>query len=361
MLPKGTDWKILAQCDGQAVRLLVEYGTRSAETIVRLKPIEQFNKLCDTSLVMKKCFELCLKSYEDLRGYFEVRHDQYDGYRLLYVGVGSIPAFTVFKSTVKGYLVDIPEGISDLSIVTRTKGRSKKKIQLMLGPIRFVNSDCDPNCEYDFSSCHKIVRLRSLKTLKTGEEVTVKYGDEYFDKAECRCLTCGSASVDSVVIPREINIELPNSPQVETTLIPETEDRQNSNGNTSTPRGFNSRKMNSSKSVRQHAKILSFLETVEFGLAQSTVSLEDADIPNDASFTSEMCLQSTESSYRETNDCNIVTGDILETPSPEISDVEEDFVSPPSLEMTCPISSINEQNEKGWDVESFLNGISYFF
>ena len=44
----------------------------------------------------------------------------------------------------------------------------------MLGPIRFINSDCEPNCEYDFSSLDKtLVRLRTLKKLETNDEVLV--------------------------------------------------------------------------------------------------------------------------------------------------------------------------------------------
>ena len=44
----------------------------------------------------------------------------------------------------------------------------------MLDPIRFINSDCEPNCEYDFSSLDKtLVRLRTLKKLKTNDEVLV--------------------------------------------------------------------------------------------------------------------------------------------------------------------------------------------
>ena len=61
---------------------------------------------------------------------------------------------------------------------------------LLVGPMRFVNSDCDPNCEYDFSSSDGVVQLKVKRTAYPGSEVLVKYGDEFFEKNTCRCQTC---------------------------------------------------------------------------------------------------------------------------------------------------------------------------
>ena len=57
--------------------------------------------------------------------------------------------------------------------------------------MRFVNSDCEPNCEYDFP-CQDptIVRLRTLKTVHENMENNLMYGPELFDEEECCCLTC---------------------------------------------------------------------------------------------------------------------------------------------------------------------------
>ena len=67
--------------------------------------------------------------------------------------------------------------------------RSGKQL-ILLGPVRFVNSDCEPNCEYDFSSDSGIVQLRVKKRLNPGDEVFVKYGPDFFELNECRCRTC---------------------------------------------------------------------------------------------------------------------------------------------------------------------------
>ena len=61
---------------------------------------------------------------------------------------------------------------------------------LLLGPMRFVNSDCSPNCEYDFSSELNFVQLRVKKRLNPGDEVIVKYGPDFFETNACLCRTC---------------------------------------------------------------------------------------------------------------------------------------------------------------------------
>ena len=74
-------------------------------------------------------------------------------------------------------------------MITKTSDSSQS--YLKLGPVRFVNSDCEPNCDYDFS-CQDttIVRLRTLKTIHENMEINVMYGPEFFDEDECCCLTC---------------------------------------------------------------------------------------------------------------------------------------------------------------------------
>ena len=96
---------------------------------------------------------------------------------------------TVLPNGPKGILRIIPEDFTDLSVIYKVS--DKETAYLMLGPIRFMNSDCEPNCEYDFSSLDKtLVRLCTLKKLKTNDEVLVKYSDDLFSNNECKCRTC---------------------------------------------------------------------------------------------------------------------------------------------------------------------------
>ena len=130
MLPKDLDWKMLSHTDGQAVRAVVEYRNREAMTVLRLKPIDTFLKQCGREQSLAECYELCLASYKDLRGLYQIKHDAFGGYCLVYVGKDRIP-----------------DNITDLSVIQKMS--SPGVSFLMLGPVRFVNSDCDPNAEFD--------------------------------------------------------------------------------------------------------------------------------------------------------------------------------------------------------------------
>ena len=77
-LPKGVDWRILSHCDGQAVRKEVEYGDRDAMTVLRLRPLESFLTECDKNQKLSKCYQICLKSYRNLTGFYEIQHDTFE-------------------------------------------------------------------------------------------------------------------------------------------------------------------------------------------------------------------------------------------------------------------------------------------
>ena len=61
-------------------------------------------------------------------------------------------------------------------------------IQVLFGPITLTNHSCVPNCEFD-SSRSKIVSLRAIRDIEPGEELTIFYGENYFDKNNkgCQC------------------------------------------------------------------------------------------------------------------------------------------------------------------------------
>ncbi|KAL7265909.1 histone lysine methyltransferase Set9, partial [Rhizina undulata] len=77
---------------------------------------------------------------------------------------------------------------SDFSVIytSRIGGMS-----LLLGPARFVNHDCDPNCKFLTTNKDNIT-LIVLRDIKIGDEITVRYADDYFgdQNRECLCRTC---------------------------------------------------------------------------------------------------------------------------------------------------------------------------
>ncbi|KZS98162.1 hypothetical protein SISNIDRAFT_134090 [Sistotremastrum niveocremeum HHB9708] len=66
----------------------------------------------------------------------------------------------------------------------------RKKNHLFLGPARFVNHDCDNNCELFREG--KYITFRVIKPIERGQEITAHYGDAYFgkDNRHCLCETC---------------------------------------------------------------------------------------------------------------------------------------------------------------------------
>lgn len=75
----------------------------------------------------------------------------------------------------------------DFSII---RSSSRKCSQLLLGPARFINHDCEPNAEFRRSG-HQL-SIRCIRPIKRNEEVTTYYGDNYFEwgNRECMCATC---------------------------------------------------------------------------------------------------------------------------------------------------------------------------
>lgn len=79
---------------------------------------------------------------------------------------------------------------SDFSVIctSRMKGTS-----VLLGPARFVNHDCDPNCKFITTNKDNIT-IMAIRNIAMGEEITIKYSEDYFgdNNCECLCQTCES-------------------------------------------------------------------------------------------------------------------------------------------------------------------------
>lgn len=79
-------------------------------------------------------------------------------------------------------------GATDFSIIysSRVGGMS-----LLLGPARFVNHDCEPNAKFVTTNKDNVTLVLE-RDVDVGEELTVKYADDYFGEGnkECLCRTC---------------------------------------------------------------------------------------------------------------------------------------------------------------------------
>ncbi|KAF9215363.1 Histone-lysine N-methyltransferase set9 [Podila verticillata] len=94
---------------------------------------------------------------------------------------GSIANLTVQEEK------DLEKKTSDFSVI-RT---SRRGTCLFLGPARFVNHDCDPNCNF-MPVGADVICFKTLKPIDVNEEITTYYGDNYFGvgNQECLCATC---------------------------------------------------------------------------------------------------------------------------------------------------------------------------
>ena len=61
----------------------------------------------------------------------------------------------------------------------------------MVGPVRFANHSCNPNAEYvaSYYRNRKCVKLKALKNIAPGDEITVFYGNDFFGEGNwgCQC------------------------------------------------------------------------------------------------------------------------------------------------------------------------------
>ena len=177
MIPKICNLSILAQCDLFAVPNFVESAERTAMKTIEPMKESIFQRKLNKEKIWRETYEAVFSSYQYLSPNFSIEYDNFGGYRLVYKGKETVKPLFVSKRNPVGFIRSVPDGIFDnLSIMSSE--RTGEQL-LLLGLIRFVNSDCAPNCEYDFSSDLGIVQLYVRKPIHLGEEIFVKYGDDF--------------------------------------------------------------------------------------------------------------------------------------------------------------------------------------
>ena len=141
---KKTDWSIIAQCDYFAVKRFVETSGREAMCTVVPMRETLFERKITRDVAWREAYEAVCQAYNQLKPNFAIRQDNFGGYCLAYTGKVTVQASTIFRRVPVGFVRAVPDGVvTDLSVLSSQ--RTGEQL-LLLGPRRFVNSDCSPNC-----------------------------------------------------------------------------------------------------------------------------------------------------------------------------------------------------------------------
>ena len=189
MLSKKADGFILVNCGFYAVERNVQPEERPAMRTIATPMRESiFERNIAQERLWKETFDILCDSYNHLSPNFSIVHDDFGGYKLVYKGKNPVFPPSVLKKIPVGFVRQVPAGaVTDLSVMSSELTGQQF---VLLGPIRFVNSDCSPNCHYDFSSDAGIVQLKAKRRINYGDELFVKYGPEFFELNACRCRSC---------------------------------------------------------------------------------------------------------------------------------------------------------------------------
>ncbi|KAI0063894.1 hypothetical protein BV25DRAFT_369481 [Artomyces pyxidatus] len=82
------------------------------------------------------------------------------------------------------------------------------QIAVILGPFRFINHDCKPNCQIEPIIKTHASRVVALFDIEAGETITIAYTSERYYRADeqCRCASCNPEHPPIAprhVVPRE--------------------------------------------------------------------------------------------------------------------------------------------------------------
>ncbi|KAF8960540.1 hypothetical protein BDZ97DRAFT_1665748 [Flammula alnicola] len=88
---------------------------------------------------------------------------------------------------------NVVHGRPGVSVISSSPGQKVKEgPRLILGPFRFANHDCSPNCQIMPIRNSYAYALFALRTIEAGESLTVNYAKDgsYFGGKPCGCATC---------------------------------------------------------------------------------------------------------------------------------------------------------------------------
>ena len=131
----------------------------------------------------------------------------------------AIPAASFIIASCSSMAQEVTSGPGGLSYIESTPGQlGPKGARMLLGPLRFANHDCNPNCQvyalilssdylyiihvsqfFPIKNTHAYI-LVTLVDIKAGESITVKYTDTGYYADGCLCASCHPGSPPNAAI-----------------------------------------------------------------------------------------------------------------------------------------------------------------
>ena len=181
---------VLCQCDGQIGRTF-NLSKPPLKTFGNLMPEEQFNEIKKAERVVERTYGLLKEAYRLLKEFScSLIPDSFGGYGLHYNGEKFLAE--KMRLPIYGYIERIPTNVEDnftnLSVLAPRQG--SKLSRVMVGPIRFVNHSCQPNCQYKAVELNgrRAVEIVTLRKITPGSELLTFNGEEFFGPGNKDCL-----------------------------------------------------------------------------------------------------------------------------------------------------------------------------
>ena len=184
-LQKLKKHRLLCQVDDQICRSF-HFSSPQIQTFIELMSTDAYNDLKATDSRVTVVHNYLQKAYDQLQlAQISLRPDEFGGYGLQYTG--DVPLLK--GQFLREYIpVEEEKTFTSLSVMATREGSSRSRV--MVGPARFVNHSCRPNCEYRAIELNgrKAVQISALSGISAGVNLSTFYGSSFFGEGNKDCL-----------------------------------------------------------------------------------------------------------------------------------------------------------------------------
>ena len=187
----------LAQADAHVTKEIIEVNNHPVEPLVQILSANEYREALGRNFALFEFDGLLRDAYQTaLANNFSFKQDWFGGYGLFYVGEKTFQTRKSRPLQILPSIVGFIEKISseslasfkDISIFRKTD--ACKFDRVMLGPTRFANHSCKPNCRFVLREVNsrRCIQLEILCPIEKNDDITVSYGNDFFGEGNQDCL-----------------------------------------------------------------------------------------------------------------------------------------------------------------------------